>query len=134
MKIKLNIEMPTIYLPKKERKEQSHPQRDEDEKKQLRAKLYGTKKWLKLRKTYLMEHPLCEKCLAKGKVVPAEDIHHIKSPFNYDDMSVNWNLGLDYNNLQALCKECHIEEHKSQKGYVSAEDVIRALEELFEEV
>ena len=93
------------------------------------------KAWQRLRLCHLRDHPLCEKCLAKGKVVPGEDIHHIKSPFNYDNMTIDMQLAFDDNNLQTLCKTCHQEEHnRKDRKIESAEEIIAALEALFEDV
>ena len=45
------------------------------------SKYYGSKLWHSLRNSYIREHPLCEECLAKGIVTPAEHVHHI-TPFS----------------------------------------------------
>lgn len=123
--------MPTINRiqpkPKKENKE------DVSNHKLLRRKLYGTRQWQKVRLTFLKEHPLCAECLRHGKVTPAEDVHHRKSPFNYAEQSVNWDLALDSNNLEALCKECHQKEHNPQSS-PSPEEVLRQLEELMKDI
>lgn len=96
---------------------------------QLRAEAYNNRAWRKMRDTYMHEHPCCEKCLEKGKVKPAEDIHHKVSPFKGGE--VNYNLLLDYDNLMAVCKECHGEIHAEQQGHISPEDVLRQLDALF---
>ncbi len=48
-----------------------------------RQKIYQSTKWKELRQAKLMQQPLCELCLAKGIIKPAEDIHHIDSFMNY---------------------------------------------------
>ena len=90
--------------------------------------------WQRLRLCHLRDHPLCEKCLEKGKVVAGEDVHHLKSPFNYDTMTIDMQLAFDDNNLQTLCKECHAAEHNKDRGIQSPEEIIKALEALFEDV
>lgn len=52
---------------------------------------------------------LCENCLKKGLVVPAEEVHHKIhiTPLNIDDP----NITLNFDNLIALCRECHRKEH-----------------------
>ena len=52
---------------------------------------------------------LCERCLAKGMYVPAVIVHHKEwlTPENISDPNVTLNFG----NLEALCRECHEEEH-----------------------
>ena len=72
--------MPTLNLQKKTKKEIN--QRNENTaSREMRRKAYNNPEWRKLRDIYIKEHPLCEDCLDKGKVVPAEDVHHIRSPF-----------------------------------------------------
>lgn len=77
----------------------------------------------------MKQHPICEECLKKGKVTPAEDIHHEKSPFRGGE--VNYGLLLDYDNLMSLCKECHAAIHNKQQGHISPEEIIKMLDELF---
>lgn len=48
-----------------------------------RQKIYQSTKWKELRLAKLMQQPLCELCLAKDIIKPAEDIHHIDSFMNY---------------------------------------------------
>jgi 5-methylcytosine-specific restriction protein A len=97
----------------------------------LRQTAYQNTAWRKERDNYLREHPLCEKCLEKGKITPAQDIHHKKSPFKNGE--INWNLLYDVNNLMALCKECHGNIHAAQQGHISAEEVLKQLDDLFNE-
>ena len=56
--------MPTLYKPKK--------QNDSNEKRKERQNIYQTARWKDLRKSYLMEHPLCEICLNNGITEPFE--------------------------------------------------------------
>lgn len=120
--------MPTIKLPSK--KEKERPQRlDNTDSRELRRKAYNNTKWRKVRDLYMQQHPLCERCLAKGKVTPAQDIHHIHTPFGNNQ--INYEKLLDSSNLQALCKECHGEIHAMRKE--RAADIIRQLDELLNE-
>ncbi|GHV27007.1 hypothetical protein FACS18948_3670 [Clostridia bacterium] len=61
-------------------------------------KLYG-RSWRAVRRRFLTEHPLCEECERRGRLVPAHEVHH-KNPLRdggtHDPM-----------NLAALCKPCH---------------------------
>ena len=120
--------MPTIQ--KIERKKKTS-ERKETDMRQLRQKAYQNKEWRKLREVYIHEHPICQDCLAKGKVTPAQDIHHIKSPFQNGE--INYGLLLDYDNLVALCKDCHGNRHAAEQGHISPEEVIRQLDALFDE-
>lgn len=58
----------------------------------------------------MSEHPLCERCLKKGIATAAEHVHHIieLNESNYKDPLIS----LNPENLEALCFECHREEHK----------------------
>lgn len=116
--------MPTINLPPKKPKKE----RRVTDIKKLRSVAYNSSAWRKLRLTYLKEHPLCEECLKKGKVTPASSVHHIKSPFKGGE--INWDLLLDYNNLESVDHECHALLHQEESGYKSPEKTIKELDEL----
>ena len=70
---------------------------------------------------------LCERCRKRGLIVPAVEVHHkIKltpANINRPEIALNWR------NLEALCKDCHLQEHKKKRrwkvdeeGKVTAED------------
>ena len=123
------MNMPTLNITKKTKKETN--QRNENTaSREMRRKAYNNTEWRKLRDTYIKEHPLCEDCLDKGKVVPAEDIHHIRSPFQNGEC--NKALLLDYNNLMALCKQCHNKRHNPNQA-PKIQDVLRQLADLLDE-
>lgn len=73
---------------------------------------YNTKGWKVLRSSYIREHPLCERCLEKGIIKAADEIHH-KIPF-MTGMSIDQRLSLllDRSNLMSVCRDCHIEVHR----------------------
>ena len=119
--------MPTIN---KNQKKRNITQRKETDMRKLRQTAYQNKHWRKLRDTYLKEHPVCEECLKKGVVTAADDVHHIKSPFRGGE--INYNLLLDYHNLESVCKECHGNIHAGQQGHRNPEEILKALDELFE--
>lgn len=48
----------------------------------------------------------CQNCYSKTKL----EVHHIKSFYGYPD------LRMDINNGVTLCKTCHIELHKKERG------------------
>lgn len=121
--------MPTINrLPKKPK---STSGRTETDMRKLRQTAYQNTAWRKMRDTYLKEHPICEECLKKGKVTPATDVHHVRSPFQKG--TINYALLMDYDNLMSLCKECHGEIHAAQQGHISAEEVLKQLDALFDQ-
>lgn len=118
--------MPT--LKKTTSKKTNTNNRNQTDMRKLRQTAYNNSNWRKLRDTYLRQNPLCEDCLLEGKVTPATDVHHKESPFK--GATINYHKLLDYDNLQALCKECHGNHHAKEQGHVSAEDVIKFLDEL----
>ena len=48
--------------------------------------------------------------MAKGIITPAEVVHH-KIPLTPENIS-NLEISLGWNNLQALCRDCHAEVHE----------------------
>lgn len=74
-------------------------------------KFYKGTAWHKCRAAYLKSvGGLCERCMSNGLFVPAVIVHHKIhiTPENIDDP----NIILDWNNLEALCRDCHHDEHK----------------------
>lgn len=72
---------------------------------------YTSRAWRKCRRTYLQSvGGLCERCYAKGLIVPAVAVHHkIRlTPENLDDPSIS----LAFENCEALCESCHQQEHR----------------------
>lgn len=122
------MEMPTLNKPQKEKKTTN---RQPTDMRRLRQKAYQSKEWKELRETYIKLHPLCEECMKKNIVTPAQDVHHIESPFKNN--TINHHLLLDFNNLKALCKECHAEIHNRQQGNFTLQDVLRQLADLLDE-
>lgn len=121
--------MPTINrlkkLPKPERKEI-----EPTEQKLLRRKFYNSTKWQKLREDFIKLHPLCEQCLSEGKVTAADQVHHKRSPFDYKAGTINWELGLDPDNLESICAECHGKRHAEEHGYVDPQIILNNLDKL----
>lgn len=80
-------------------------------------KFYHSQAWKNCRAAYIKSvGGLCERCLAKGLIVPATTVHHkvYISPENINNISVT----LNWDNLEALCTDCHAEEHsKDIKRY-----------------
>ena len=52
---------------------------------------------------------MCERCFERGRLVPAEIVHHIQhlSPENIGDPEVS----LSFSNLMRVCRDCHAEIH-----------------------
>lgn len=99
--------MPTIYKPKKR-------QRVNEGKRKERMSIYNTARWRELRRLKLQRDPLCENCLKKDTVKPADDIHHIVSFMSTNDPVQRRFLAFDFDNLMSLCDECHQEIHNKQ--------------------
>lgn len=52
---------------------------------------------------------LCELCMKEGKITPAEEVHH---KIHLSQQNINDpNVTLNYDNLIALCREHHRQEH-----------------------
>lgn len=76
---------------------------------------YGTQVWKDCRAAYLKSvNYLCERCKKEGRIVPAEAVHHIKpiTPQNINDP----NITLNWDNLMAVCRDCHSIEHHPHRG------------------
>lgn len=79
-------------------------------------KFYKSIAWKNCRDSYMRSvGGLCEDCLKRGMIVPAEEVHHIKfiTPENINDTDITFN----YNNLVALCRECHRQRHGNKRRY-----------------
>lgn len=116
------------FVNKLERKKKTYERKETDMRK-LRQQAYQNSTWRKLRDTYMHSHPICEECLKQGKVTPAEDIHHKRSPFKGGE--INYSLLLDPENLMALCKDCHAEQHNKERGIKTVQQTLEDLDLLF---
>lgn len=76
---------------------------------------YKSTAWKRCRRSYLQKvGGLCERCLAKGLYKPAVIVHH---KVYLDPQTINNpEIALSYENLEALCRECHEDEHTKRKG------------------
>lgn len=73
-------------------------------------KFYNSKAWRNARAEYKKSvGGLCERCLAKGLYNPAEIIHH-KTHITPDNILDPF-ITLSWDNLEALCRDCHAEVH-----------------------
>ena len=80
-------------------------------------KLFNSKRWKLLRRSYLQQHPLCERCQREGFVRAAVDVHHktpIESAKTKQDME---RLAYNPANLEALCIPCHIKTHQEMRSH-----------------
>ena len=71
---------------------------------------YESKQWQDCRNSYAASvGNLCERCQKKGLVKPGEIVHHKTelTPANIKDPMI----ALNWNNLELVCRECHLELH-----------------------
>lgn len=93
--------------------------------KDFSRKFYSSQAWNNCRTAYMQTvHHLCERCLAKGIIRPADIVHH-KIELTPENIG-NPLITLDHNNLQAVCRDCHAEIHglneKRKRRYVIRKD------------
>ena len=70
--------------------------------------------WIKCARAYkASKGGLCERCWSKGLIVPGEEVHHKQklTPENLSDPAI----ALNWDNLELLCKNCHLEEHRGTR-------------------
>ena len=70
-------------------------------------KFYQSKEWQQLRQAkWCQADGLCELCRKNGIIKEAKEIHHIIP------IAEAWSKRLDYDNLIALCSDCHNAQHE----------------------
>ena len=75
---------------------------------------YKSWAWIKCSRAYKeSKGGLCERCWSRGLIVPGDEVHHkVKlTPENISDPAIS----LNWDNLELLCKNCHIEEHRGKR-------------------
>lgn len=77
------------------------------------AAFYVSGAWIDCARAYRAAHPLCERCRARHEISVSEQVHHkIRlTPENIDDPDV----ALNWDNLEALCWDCHKAEHRTTR-------------------
>ena len=87
---------------------------------------YKSISWKRCRKAYLDSVGwLCERCAKEGKIVPADHVHHKVrlTPENINDPTVS----LNHDNLEALCIDCHTQEHKPRRWRCDPDGHVRII-------
>lgn len=77
------------------------------------ASFYTSAEWRRVRSAYAASRSnLCERCLSRGLIVPGDEVHHKQhlTPESLADPDVAFN----WDNLELLCKSCHLAEHHPQ--------------------
>lgn len=83
--------------------------------------LYRSRDWKKCRAAFIKRQGgLCERCYAKGLIVPGVIVHHKIhiTPQTLNDPSVVFN----FDNLELLCRDCHEKEHGRMKSRYKVDD------------
>ena len=88
---------------KLENKRYNHHKRDPDSNKR-----YG-RAWKKIQTAFLSANPLCTLCKEAGRLTPATTAHHKRK--------INEGGTNDWENLEALCQNCHSRFHAEQGDY-----------------
>lgn len=94
--------------------------------KEYAKQFYSSKAWQKCRASYKKSvGGLCERCLAKGLIVPGEIVHHkiYIDPDNITDPEVL----MSFDNLELLCRDCHAREHIARKRRYKLDELGRVL-------
>ena len=127
-KCKTPIKHPLTYCPECQKiqdEKQIELQRERDRRYNSKRdpkykQFYNSNEWKTLREKKLQDEEYqCEKCNSKGKRKLATEVHHKK----YIQTDEGWELRLDYDNLEALCIDCHNHRHsRFQKRKVVRDD------------
>ena len=102
-------------------------------------KLLNSKQWRELRRWYMQQHPLCERCIEEGEAAgikggyirSAVDCHHVVPVESSKTVQEMEELCFNPNNLRALCVQCHVKTHK-EMGKNTKENVMERHNEAFE--
>ena len=70
---------------------------------------YQNDEWRQIREQYIVAFPFCQLCRKQGKLVKAEEVHHIRP---LAEGGTN-----DFSNLISLCHRCHAKVHAERGDY-----------------
>lgn len=77
---------------------------------EIQKRFYDSAAWKRCRKEYMAKVGyICERCAKRGLIVPAKIVHH-KEYITAQNIT-DPNILIDHDNLEALCLQCHNEEH-----------------------
>lgn len=68
------------------------------------------RRWRRIRAAVLRAEPLCRACMSAGTITEAREVDHIDGDYA--------NCRAD--NLQPLCRECHVDKTTRERGHVAA--------------
>lgn len=83
-------------------------------------KFYMSPEWIRCRIAYAeSKRWLCERCAEQGKIIPGTEVHHkirlTRANINDPD------IALCFDNLELLCKDCHLKEHDKRMARTDAD-------------
>ena len=87
-------------------------------------RFYHSKQWKATRDAYMRtQHGLCERCKERGIIKNASIVHHKVhlAPDNINDPQIS----LSFDNLEAVCRDCHAEEHPEVYGWDAEREPMR---------
>ena len=108
--------MKTIILFRRKRGRENAVLFSFDDMKPYAEEFYSSVAWKTTRDAYKKSvGGLCERCFKKGLITPAEMVHHKThiTPENINDPDIT----LNWDNLMALCLQCHADIHGNPKRY-----------------
>lgn len=89
-----------------------------------RDKFYSSPAWKNCAKAYKKAaQGLCERCKAKGLIVPGEIVHH-KTELTEDNLN-DPSIALSWSNLELVCRSCHSEVHGFTKRRYKVDEMGR---------
>lgn len=74
-------------------------------------RLIHTTKWLMLRREILTKYPICQRCEAEGRLIPATEVHHVRPVEEAFSKAERVQRMYDPHNVRALCHDCHVRTH-----------------------
>ena len=83
--------------------------------KEFARSFYSSKRWQECRNEYAKRrHYLCEDCLRRGIYKPGTIVHH---KIEIDPVTIERpEIALNPDNLELLCRECHLRVHGIRGG------------------
>lgn len=93
-------------------------------------RFYKSKQWQKCRAGYIKSvGGLCERCRARGLIVPGEIVHH-KVHLNPQNI-LEPGITMAWDNLEYLCRDCHAKVHgeKDKRFFVNESGEVEIFED-----
>jgi len=76
-----------------------------------KKKIYNSKRWKTVREIVILrDNLLCQQCLKDGFESIGEEVDHI------EELSDRPDLAYDIDNLQLLCRACHVQKTYQEKS------------------